>query len=115
MHSVIQKIIKFLFATTAENAEVYHKMPAVWTVWHTHTSLYFCEWLSKMPHFRVWWTGGVAYDPQIRVWARFCTMDLATKFHHPKFNSSKVIIMTNNKQMPLKTPTSLCNATPVGT
>jgi len=36
----------------------------------------------------------------------------ATKFHHPTFNRSEVIVLTN-KQTPLKTSTSLRYATPV--
>jgi len=44
----------------------------------------------------------------------FCTMHLVTKFHHPVFNRSEVIVLTRkhtHKHMPLKTSTSLCYAT----
>ena len=47
----------------------------------------------------------------------FCTVHLTTKFHHRTFNRSEVIVLTNkqrDKQMPLKTPTSVRYATPVG-
>jgi len=51
----------------------------------------------------------------------FFTMHLTAKFHHPTFNRSEVIVLTNkqtnwqtNKQTPLKTSTSLHYATPVG-
>jgi len=43
-------------------------------------------------------------------------MQLTAKFHRPTFNHSEVIMRTNwltNKQMPLKTATSLRYATPV--
>jgi len=46
----------------------------------------------------------------------FCTMQLTTKFHHPMFNHSEIIVLTNkltNKQTLLKTSTSLRYATPV--
>jgi len=42
---------------------------------------------------------------------------LTAKFHHPIFNRSEVIVLTNkqaNKQTPLETSTSLHYATPVG-
>jgi len=48
-------------------------------------------------------------------------MHLTAKFHHPTFNHLEVIVLTNkltnwrtNKQMALKTSTSLCYATSVG-
>jgi len=44
-------------------------------------------------------------------------MHLAAKFHHPALNRSEVIMRTNwltNKQMLLKTSTSLRYTTPVG-
>ena len=40
-------------------------------------------------------------------------MHLTAKFHHPTFNRSEVIVLTN-KQTPLKTSTLLRYATPVG-
>jgi len=46
----------------------------------------------------------------------FCTVHLTAKFHHLMFNRSEVIVLTDkmtNKQMLLKTFTSLCYATPV--
>jgi len=47
----------------------------------------------------------------------FCAVHLTAKFHRPMFNRSEVIVLTAklaNKQAPLKTSTSLRNATPVG-
>jgi len=44
-------------------------------------------------------------------------MQPASKFHHPVFNRSEVIMLTNkptNNVSPLKASTSLPNATPVG-
>jgi len=44
-------------------------------------------------------------------------MRLTAKLHHPTFNRSEVILLTNkltDKQTPLKTSTSLRYATPVG-
>jgi len=44
-------------------------------------------------------------------------MHVTAKFHHPTFNHSEVIVLTNkqtNKHTPLKTSTSLCYAMPVG-
>jgi len=50
-------------------------------------------------------------------------MHLIAKFHHPTFNRSEVIVLTNkltnkqinkHKQTPLKASTSLRYATPVG-
>jgi len=38
---------------------------------------------------------------------------LIAEFHHPTFNRSEVIVLTN-KQTPLKASTSLRHATPVG-
>ena len=46
----------------------------------------------------------------------FCTMHLTANFHYLTFNHSEVIMLKNkltNKQMPLKTSTSLCYGTPV--
>jgi len=51
--------------------------------------------------------------PKFELWRDFCTIHLAAKFHHPMFNRSEVIVLTN-KQTPLKTSTSLHYATPVG-
>jgi len=47
----------------------------------------------------------------------FCTMHLPTKFHHPVFTRSEVIVLTNkhtDKQTPLKTSNALCYATTLG-
>jgi len=49
----------------------------------------------------------------------FCTtyLNATAKFHHPTFNRLEVITLTNkltNKQMPMKTSTSLRYAAPVG-
>jgi len=48
--------------------------------------------------------------PKFELRRDFCTMHLAAKFHHPMFNRSEVIVLTN-KQTPLKTSTSLRYAT----
>ena len=45
----------------------------------------------------VWGPAGGASDTQFRIWARFCTMHLATKFHHPTFNRLEVIVLTNKQ------------------
>jgi len=42
----------------------------------------------------------------------FLTLHLPVNFHHPMFNRSEVIVLTN-KQILLRTPTSLRYATPV--
>jgi len=47
----------------------------------------------------------------------FCTMHLTAKFHHPMFNRSELIVLTNkqtHKQTPLKTSTLLRYAMLVG-
>jgi len=53
--------------------------------------------------------------PKFKLGRDFCTMNLAAKFHHPMFSRSEVIMLPKNrqtnKQMPLKTSTSLCCAT----
>ena len=51
--------------------------------------------------------------PKFELGRDFCTMHLTAKFHHPTFNCSEVILLTN-KQTPLKTVISLRCATPVG-
>jgi len=38
-----------------------------------------------------------AYDPKFGLGRNFCTMQLATKLHHPVFNRSKVILLTNTQ------------------
>jgi len=51
------------------------------------------------------------------LWRYFCTVHLTAKFYDPTFNRSEVIMLTNrqtDKQMPLKTSTSLHYAMPVG-
>jgi len=68
---------------------------------------------KKMAHvfvFCPWW-------PKFELGWDFCTVHLTAKFHHPTFNCSEVIMLTNKqtgKQTPLKTSTSLRYATPVG-
>ena len=74
---------------------------------------------NKMPHFFVF----VLVD--LDLWSLtlsceferdFCTMHLTAKFHHPMFNRSEVIMLTNrqtDKQTPLKTSISLRYATTV--
>jgi len=59
--------------------------------------------------------------PKFELWRDFCTVHLATKFHHPMFNCSEIIVLTNkptnpqtNNRTPLKTSTPLRYATPVG-
>jgi len=90
----------------------------LWTVFHAHIcSFTSAKWVSKMPHF-----GGVGprvgpMNTKFELRWDFCTMHLATKFHHPMFNHSWVIMLTNkprNKQTLLKTSTSLRYATPMG-
>jgi len=51
--------------------------------------------------------------PKFKLRRDICTVHLAAKFHHPVFNRSEVIVLTN-KQMPLKTSTSHYYATLVG-
>jgi len=48
---------------------------------------------------------GGAYDPKFELRRDFCTVHLMAKFHHPTFNCSEVIVLTD-KQTPLKTSTS---------
>jgi len=55
--------------------------------------------------------------PKFELGLDFYTNHLAAEFHHPMFNRSEVIMLTNkqtDKQTPLKTSTSLRCATPVG-
>ena len=56
--------------------------------------------------------------PKFELRREFCTMYLIAKFHHPTFNRSEDIVLTNNrqtdKQTPLKTSISLRYATPMG-
>jgi len=55
--------------------------------------------------------------PSFELGRNFGTLHLTAKFYHPTFNRSEVIMLTNkltNRQTPLKTPTSLRYATPVG-
>jgi len=44
--------------------------------------------------------------PKCKLGWDFCTVHLTTEFHRPTFNHSEFIVLTN-KQMPLKTSTSL--------
>jgi len=44
--------------------------------------------------------------PKFELWQDICTLHLTATFHHPTFNRSEVIVLTNkqtNKQTPLKT------------
>jgi len=50
--------------------------------------------------------------PKFELGRYFCTMHLTAKFRRHMFHHSEVIVLTN-KQMPLKTSTSLRYATPV--
>ena len=59
--------------------------------------------------------------PKFELWQDFLYNAPKTKFRHPKFNRSEVIVLTNkqtnwqtNKQTPLKTSTLLRHDTPVG-
>jgi len=59
--------------------------------------------------------------PKFELWRDFCTMQLTAKFHHPTFNHSEVVMLTNKqtdkltkKQTLLKTSTSLRYAMPLG-
>jgi len=42
-------------------------------------------------------TWGGACDSQIELERALCTMHLATKFYHPMFNRSEVIVLTNKQ------------------
>jgi len=46
----------------------------------TSVCLLFVKWLSKMPYFGVWRSGGEAYDPKFELGWDFCTVQLAIKF-----------------------------------
>ena len=55
----------------------------------------------------------LTFDPKFEFGWDFCTVHLTAKFHHPMFNGSEVIVLTNkqtnkltNKQTPLTTPRS---------
>jgi len=50
--------------------------------------------------------------PKFELWQDFCTMYLATKFHHPTFNCSENIVLTNRDA--IENITSLHYAMPVG-
>jgi len=53
---------------------------------------------------------------KFKLYLDFVTMHLPTKFHHPMFNRSEIILLTNkwtNKEILLKTSTSLHYAMPV--
>jgi len=68
----------------------------------------------KIPTFT---GGGVSLTLKFELGLDFLTMHLAIKFHHPTFNHSQVMVLTNKqqilKQILLKTPTTLHYATPV--
>ena len=79
---------------------------------------------NKMPYVFVFcprWPLPVTFDLDIRTRASFCTMHVTAKFHHPTFNRSEVILLTNrqndrqtDKQTDVaETSTSLRYATPV--
>ena len=58
-----------------------------------------------------------AVTPTFELGLDFCTMHLPSKFHHPMFTRSEVIVLTNkhtNKQTPLKTFNALRHATTLG-
>ena len=55
----------------------------------------------------------LTFDSQFELWRDFCTVHLTAKFHHPMFNCSEVIVLTN-KQTPLKIVISLSCATRLG-
>ena len=82
---------------------------------------FFCAVTQQTATF---WNQGPMM-PKFELRQDFCTMHLTIKFHHPTFNRSEVILLTNkltnklrnwqtNKQTPLKTCTSLSYATPMG-
>ena len=55
--------------------------------------------------------------PKFELGRDFCTVHITAKFHHPMFNHSEVIMLTNkqtDKHTPLKTSTLLCCAMPMG-
>jgi len=69
-----------------------------------------------MSHFGIG-NRGKGLTPKFKIGQDFCTMHLAAKFHHPTFNSSEIIMLTNNitnKQMPLKTSNLIRYAMPIG-
>jgi len=68
-----------------------------------------------MRHFGVWGPGVGPVTPKFKLGRDFYTVHLAAKFHHPIFNHSEVIMLTN-KQTPLKTSILLRRAAgaPVG-
>ena len=77
----------------------------------------FAWWLSKMRHFGVWDPGDGPMTPKFELSSDFCTMQLATKFHHHMFNCSEVIMLTKthtNNVTLLKTSTSIRYDMPVG-
>ena len=41
---------------------------------------------------------GGAYDPKFELRRDFCTVHLMAKFHHPTFNCSEVIVLTNRRR-----------------
>ena len=60
-----------------------------------HRFVYFCGMTQQNAIFGIWGTEGGAYNPKFELGRGFCTMHLATKFHHPMFNHSEVIMLTN--------------------
>jgi len=50
-----------------------------------------------MPHFGVWGNGVGPMTPKFELWQDFCTMHLSANFHHPRFNYSEVIMLTNKE------------------
>ena len=82
---------------------------------HTHIHvLIFFRSDSANGHILGYGDPGVGpMTPKLELGQDFCTMHLTAKFHHPTFNHSEVVVLTN-KQTPLKTSTSLRYATPVG-
>ena len=45
----------------------------------------------------MWGPRGGAYDQKFELGRDFCTVHLSAKFHHPTFNRSEVIVLTNKQ------------------
>jgi len=57
-----------------------------------------CRKNAALCRFCPWWPWPLTFDPEIRTRGRdFCTAHLTAKFHHPMFNPSEVIVLTNKQ------------------
>jgi len=91
----------------------------------THTSRKAPEYRSRKnaalrSFFSSWWPWPLTFDPKFELGWNFRTMRLTAKLHHPTFNRSEVIVLTNKltntqtNRRRWKTSTSLRYAAPVG-